>query len=100
MQRVLHQLSEEEIQKVRDTSLEILGEAIEAAFDRDGKTLALKDFADAFAARNLLPDEQNPFIAYAWDSLDTSLLRPKEVDPDENDAAETTKSKRRRGKKS
>jgi hypothetical protein len=70
-------------------SLEILGDAIEVAFDRDGKTLALKDFADAYAPRSLMPDDQNPFVAYAWDQIDASRLRPKEIDPEEDHATES-----------
>jgi len=82
-------------------TLEILGDAIEAAFERDGKTLIIKDFAEAFASRNLLPDDQNPFTAYAWDALDTSLLRAKGLDPDEDDDddSKSTPKRRRRRKK-
>jgi hypothetical protein len=80
-------------------SLEIIGEAIESAFERGGKTLTILDFAEGFASRNLLPDDQNPFIAYSWDALDTSLLRPKELDPDEDDAVTNPTPKRRRRRK-
>jgi hypothetical protein len=83
-------------------SLEILGDAVEAAYDRDGKTLALADFANAYAPRNLMPDDQNPFVAYAWDRIDVSRLRPKEIDPEDDRSEEDaagTKPKRRYRKK-
>jgi hypothetical protein len=79
--------------------LEIIGEAIESAFQRSDKTLTIKDFADGFASRNLLPDDQNPFTAYAWDALDVSLLRPKELDPDEDEPDSKPAPKRRRRRK-
>jgi hypothetical protein len=75
-------------------SLEILADAIEAAFDRDGKTLGLGDFADGYASRSLMPDEQNPFAADEWDKIDASRLRPKEIDPEEDNPAESGKEGR------
>jgi hypothetical protein len=59
-------------------SLEILAEACEEAIDRDSRTLEMVDFANAFAARNFLPDDQNPFIIDAWHTIDTSRLQHKE----------------------
>lgn len=64
-------------------TIEILTEAIEVALDRGSSTLELTDFAEAYAARNLQADDQNPFVAYAWDTIDTSLLRPRSEDPDD-----------------
>jgi hypothetical protein len=81
-------------------SIEIVIEAIEAAFERQSKSLTLEDFANAYAARSLMPDEQNPFVANAWDTIDTSLVRPKMLDPDEGDADEGAKTRRKRRKKS
>ena len=42
-------------------TLEILAEAMEEAIDRGAKGVTRIDFANAYAARNLMPDDQNPF---------------------------------------
>jgi hypothetical protein len=42
--------------------------------------LELRGFADAYAMRNLMPDDQNPFVAHSWDTIDTSLVQPKDGD--------------------
>jgi len=42
--------------------------------------LELRDFADAYAMRNLMPDDHNPFVAHAWDTIDTGLVQPKDGD--------------------
>jgi hypothetical protein len=78
-------------------SLEILADAVEAAFDRDGKSLALGDFAEGYASRNLMPDEQNPFVADEWDKIDASRLRPRDVDPEDQSEGmvPSTRPKRR-----
>jgi hypothetical protein len=82
-------------------TLEILTEAIETAVERGSKTLTLDDFANAYAARNLQPNDQNPFVSHAWDTIDTTLLRPKNEDPTAADIgqAEETKTRRRRRSK-
>jgi hypothetical protein len=67
-------------------TIEILTEAVEVALQRGEKTLTMLDFEDAYAARNLQPNDQNPFFANAWDTIDTSLVRPKSEDPTEEDA--------------
>jgi hypothetical protein len=78
-------------------TIEILTEAIETAIGRRSKLLTLDDFADAYASRNLQPNDQNPFVAHAWDTIDASLLRPKHEDPtDEDDSAVDAKPRRRR----
>lgn len=81
--------------------IEILTEAIEVALQRGEKTLTMLDFEDAYAARNLQPNDQNPFYANAWDTIDTTLVRPKSEDPTEEDAEDksvkrSTKPRRRR----
>jgi hypothetical protein len=83
------------------TTLEIIGEAVEFAVERADGKLTVVDFADAYAERNLLPDDQNPFMAYDWSRIDTSRLVPKK-DGEEEDGefAETPQSTRRRRKKS
>lgn len=84
-------------------TLEILGEAIECALERRGRKLTLEDFADAYAARNLMPDDQNPFLARAWDTIDTSLLQPKEPgkddEEDDGEFTQTPQAKRQRRRK-
>jgi hypothetical protein len=57
--------------------IEILTEAIEVALERGSAVLELTDFMDAYSARTLQTTDQNPFHADAWDSIDTTLLRPK-----------------------
>jgi hypothetical protein len=61
-------------------TLEILSEAIEETLDRGANAVEMADFANAFAARNALPDEQNPFVNNAWHTIDTSRLQPKDVE--------------------
>jgi type II secretory pathway predicted ATPase ExeA len=78
------------------TALEILGEAIELAFERSARSLTLNDFADAHAARCPMPDDQNVFLAYAWDTIDTNLLRQKDDEDDAAESEEAPQSRRRR----
>jgi hypothetical protein len=59
-------------------SLEILAEACEDAIERNSATLEMVDFANAFAAKNYLPDGHNPFVISAWHTIDTSRLQPRE----------------------
>ena len=83
-------------------TLEILGEAIECAIERHSRKLVLDDFADAYAARNLMPDDQNPFLARAWDTVDTTLLQPKEPgedDEEDGEFSQTPQGKRQRRRK-
>jgi hypothetical protein len=75
-------------------TIEILTEAVEVALLRGEKTLTMYDFVDAYAARNLQPDDQNPFYANAWDTIDTSLVRPKSEDPTAEDAEDASATKR------
>ncbi len=83
-------------------TLEIAAEAVEEALDRNSRKLEMVDFQNAFAAKNFLPDDQNPFIAPAWHTIDTSRLQPK----DEEDIDDTTTplgkklSKGKKGRKS
>lgn len=76
-------------------TIEILTEAVEVALLRGEKTLTMDDFLDAYAARNLQPDDQNPFFANAWDTIDTSLVRPKIEDATEEDAEDKSVAKKR-----
>lgn len=78
-------------------TLEILAEAVEHALDRGAKSLVMADFIDAYAGRNLMPDDQNPFFASAWHAIDTTRLQPKDVE--EIDDA-TTPVGKKRGRKS
>jgi hypothetical protein len=71
-------------------TIEILTEAVEVALQRGEKTLTMDDFTDAYAARNLQPDDQNLFFANAWDTIDTSLVRPKIEDATAEDAEDAS----------
>lgn len=79
-------------------SLEILGEAVEAALDRDGKTLKLVDFQNAYADRNLMPDDQNIFFANAWHTIDPALVRAADVEEEKAEAQIAAHKKNRRSK--
>ncbi|MBM7482337.1 hypothetical protein ACVWWI_004352 [Bradyrhizobium sp. USDA 3686] len=79
-------------------SLEILGEAVEAALDRDGKTLKLVDFQNAYADRNLMPDDQNVFFANAWHTIDATLVRPGDAEEEKAEAQIASHKKNRRSK--
>jgi type II secretory pathway predicted ATPase ExeA len=79
-------------------TLEILAEAIEEALDRGSDTVTMTDFVNAYAARNLMPDEQNPFFATGWHTIDTTRLQTKDVE--EIDDAVTSAGRKGKGKKS
>jgi hypothetical protein len=79
-------------------SLEILAEACEEAIDRNSPTLEMVDFANAFASKNFLPDDQNVFVITAWHSIDTSRLQRKEEE-DNDDTVTPLGKKRGKGKK-
>ena len=76
--------------------LEIAVEAVMEALDRNSRKLERIDFANAFADRGALPDEQNPFIASAWHVLDTTRLH----DSDKTDDTVTPTATKRGRKKS
>jgi hypothetical protein len=78
-------------------TLEILSEAVEHAVDRNSKSVTLGDFANAYAARNLMPDDQNVFFSSAWHNIDTTRLQPKDVETIDD---ATTPVGRKRGKRS
>jgi hypothetical protein len=74
-------------------TIEILTDAIEVAFDRRGASLEMTDFIEAYARRTLQANDQNPFFSHAWDTVDTSLIRPKSEDP-EDDEPKKSRNKR------
>jgi Bacterial TniB protein len=76
-------------------AIEIVTEAIEHALGRGSKVLELVDFEEAYAARNLQPNDQNPFFADAWDTIDVTLLRPRSEDPEDDRPVDPTPKKRR-----
>jgi hypothetical protein len=80
-------------------AIEIVTEAIEHALDRGSKLLELVDFEEAYAARNLQANDQNPFFADAWDTIDATLVRPKLEDPEDDEPVDP-KPKKRRSKRS
>lgn len=75
--------------------LEIAVEAVIEALERNSKELKRIDFANAFADRGALPDEQNPFIAPAWHTLDITRLRGDEIDKADVTAAQAPKKRGR-----
>jgi hypothetical protein len=79
-------------------TLEILAEATEEALDRDAKSITMTDFANAYAGRNLMPDDHNPFVSNAWHAIDTTRLQTK--DEEEIDDATTPVGKKRKRKQS
>lgn len=76
-------------------SLEIVGNAVEEALDRGSRKLEKVDFANAFADLcKSLPDDQNPFMAAAWHTIDVSrLLRSADEVDDAVEHAGKTKGK-------
>jgi hypothetical protein len=81
-------------------TLEILGEAMEEAIDRGATHVTRMDFANAYAARNLMPDDQNPFIASAWHTIDTTRLQTKDVEEIDDATTPVAQKKARKGRKS
>jgi hypothetical protein len=65
-------------------TIEILTDAIEVALDRGSTSLEMSDFITAYALRTLQANDENPFFSHAWDTVDTSLIRPKSEEPDYN----------------
>jgi hypothetical protein len=73
-------------------SLEIVGNAVEEALDRGSRKLEKVDFANAFADLcKSLPDDQNPFMATAWHTIDVSRLL-RSADEIDDDAAQGDKA--------
>lgn len=79
-------------------SLEILSEAVEAALDREGETLKLVDFQNTYADRNLMPDDQNIFVAHAWHTIDATLVRPVDLEEEKAEAQIAVHNKNRRSR--
>jgi hypothetical protein len=59
-------------------SIEIAVEAVMEALDRGSRKLRRIDFANSFADRFTLSDDQNPFVANVWHVLDTTRLYDKD----------------------
>jgi hypothetical protein len=68
-------------------TIEILTDAIEVALDRGSTSLEMTDFIEAYAARTLQANDQNPFFTHAWDTVDVTLLRPNTEDAEKGDPA-------------
>lgn len=79
-------------------TLEILAEAMEEAIDRGARGVTRMDFANAYAARNLMPDDQNPFIASAWHTIDTTRLQSKDVEEIDDATTPVAQKNARKGK--
>lgn len=58
--------------------LEIAVDAVIEALERNSRKLERIDFANTFADRHTLPDDQNPFLATAWQMIDTTRLYSKD----------------------
>jgi hypothetical protein len=79
-------------------SLEIVGNAVEEALDRGSRKLEKVDFANAFADLcKSLSDDQNPFMASAWHTIDVSRLL-RSADETDDTAAHVGKA-HKKGKK-
>lgn len=81
-------------------TLEILAEAMEDAIDRNATHITRMDFANAYAARNLMPDDQNPFIASAWHNIDTTRLQTKDVEEIDDATTPVGRKNAKKGKTS
>ncbi len=79
-------------------SLEIVGNAVEEAIERGSRKLEKVDFANAFAdLYKSPPDDQNPFMASAWHSIDVDRLLKSADEVD--DVADHAGKARGKGKK-
>jgi hypothetical protein len=58
--------------------LEIAVDAVVEALERDSRELKRIDFANSFADRHTLSDDQNPFLAPGWQAIDTTRLYAKD----------------------
>lgn len=76
---------------------EIAVDAVVEALDRDSRKLERIDFANTFADRHTLSDEQNPFLAPGWQMIDTTRLYAK--DEEKIDDTVTPLGRKRKGGK-
>lgn len=78
--------------------IEIVVEAVMEALDGNSRKLKRGDFANSFADRFTLSDDQNPFIASGWHAIDITRLYSK--DDDKIDDTVTPVGRKRRSRKS
>jgi hypothetical protein len=80
--------------------LEIAVDAVVEALERNSSKLERMDFANTFADRHTLSDDQNPFVAPGWQMIDTTRLYSKDEERIDDAvtplAAKRAKRRRRR----
>lgn len=77
--------------------LEIIVEAVMEALDGNARRLTRLDFANSFADRFTLSDDQNPFLASGWHAIDVSRLYSK--DDEQIDDTVTPVGRKRKARK-
>jgi hypothetical protein len=77
--------------------LEIAVDAVIEALERDSRELKGIDFANSFADRHTLSDDQNPFLAPGWHAIDTTRLYAK--DDEKIDDTVTPLANKRKGRR-
>jgi hypothetical protein len=78
--------------------IEIVVEAVMEALDNSSRRLKRVDFANSFADRFTLSDDQNPFVATGWHAIDITRLYSE--DADKIDDTVTPVGRKRSGRKS
>lgn len=79
--------------------LEIAVDAVVEALERNSRELKRIDFANTFAARHTLSDEQNPFLAPGWQMIDTTRLYAKDEEKiDDTVTPLATKKTKKKGR--
>jgi hypothetical protein len=78
--------------------IEIVVEAVMEALDNSSRRLKRVDFANSFADRFTLSDDQNPFVASGWHAIDMTRLYSQ--DGDKIDDTVTPVGHKRSGRKS
>lgn len=78
--------------------LEIAVDAVTEALERNSRKLQRIDFANIFADRHTLSDDQNPFLAPGWQMIDTTRLYAKDEEKVDDTVTPLGAKKKKRGK--
>jgi hypothetical protein len=70
------------------------------ALDGNSRKLRRVDFANSYADRFTLSDDQNPFVATGWHAIDVTRLHSKHDEAIDDDDTVTPVGRKRRGRPS
>jgi hypothetical protein len=76
--------------------VEIVVEAVMEALDGNSRKLRRVDFANSYADRFTLSDDQNPFVATGWHAIDVTRLHSKDDEAIDDTVTPAGRKRRRR----